>query len=110
MRRSTARGEMENGIKECPSICSVDRTSAATMHANQLRLWFASISYVTACRIAQPPKAVFVTIFDPQGYPNMRSLHADRCSSHAVRCRRWGVEEKLRIVAETHEPVRRLGR
>src|SRR6185369_1707505 len=41
-----ARGEMENRIKECQLDLFADRTSAATMRANQLRLWFASLAYV----------------------------------------------------------------
>jgi hypothetical protein len=41
-----ARGEMENRIKECQLDLFADRTSAATMKANQLRLWFASMAYV----------------------------------------------------------------
>jgi hypothetical protein len=41
-----ARGDMENRIKECQLDLFSDRTSAATMKANQLRLWFASMAYV----------------------------------------------------------------
>ena len=41
-----ARGEMENRIKECQLDLYADRTSAATMRANQLRPWFASLAYV----------------------------------------------------------------
>jgi len=41
-----ARGEMENRIKECQLDLFADRTSTATMPANQLRLWFASMAYV----------------------------------------------------------------
>jgi Transposase DDE domain group 1 len=41
-----ARGEMENRIKECQIDLFADRTSSATMAANQLRLWFASMAYV----------------------------------------------------------------
>ena len=41
-----ARGEMENRIKECQLDLFADRTSSATMQANQLRLWFASMAYV----------------------------------------------------------------
>ncbi len=41
-----ARGEMENRIKECQLDLYADRTSARTMRANQLRLWFASFAYV----------------------------------------------------------------
>lgn len=41
-----ARGEMENRIKEQQLHLFADRTSAATMRANQLRLYFSSIAYV----------------------------------------------------------------
>jgi hypothetical protein len=41
-----ARGEMENRIKEQQLDLFSDRTSAKTMRANQLRLWFASMAYV----------------------------------------------------------------
>ena len=41
-----ARGDMENRIKECQLDLFADRTSAASMSANQLRLWFASLAYV----------------------------------------------------------------
>jgi hypothetical protein len=46
-----ARGEMENRIKECQLDLFADRTSAATMRANQLRLWFASMAYVLVCAL-----------------------------------------------------------
>jgi hypothetical protein len=46
-----ARGEMENRIKECQLDLYADRTSAATMRANQLRLWFASMAYVLICAL-----------------------------------------------------------
>jgi hypothetical protein len=46
-----ARGEMENRIKECQADLFADRTSAATMRANQLRLWFASMAYVLVCAL-----------------------------------------------------------
>ena len=46
-----ARGEMENRIKECQLDLFADRTSAATMRANQLRLWFASAAYVLMCAL-----------------------------------------------------------
>jgi Transposase DDE domain group 1 len=41
-----ARGEVENRIKEQQLDLFADRTSAATLRANQLRLWFASFAYV----------------------------------------------------------------
>src|SRR4030081_1709450 len=40
---------MENRIKECQLDLYADRTSTATMRANQLRLWFASMAYVLLC-------------------------------------------------------------
>jgi hypothetical protein len=46
-----ARGEMENRIKECQLDLYADRTSAATMRANQLRLYFASMAYVLLCAL-----------------------------------------------------------
>ena len=42
---------MENRIKECQLGLFADRTSAATMRANQLRLWFASMAYVLLCAL-----------------------------------------------------------
>src|SRR4051794_25092069 len=48
---SCARGDMENRIKECQLDLFADRTSAATMRANQLRLWFASMAYVLLCAL-----------------------------------------------------------
>jgi Transposase DDE domain group 1 len=41
-----ARGDMENRIKECQTDMFAGRTSAASMRANQLRLWFAAFAYV----------------------------------------------------------------
>ena len=46
-----ARGDMENRIKECQLDLLADRTSSATMRANQLRLWFASMAYVLLCAL-----------------------------------------------------------
>jgi hypothetical protein len=47
-----ARGEMENRIRECQLDLFADRTSAATMRANQLRLWFAA-AYVLLCALGR---------------------------------------------------------
>ena len=46
-----ARGDMENRIKESQGDLFADRTSTATMRANQLRLWFASMAYVLLCAV-----------------------------------------------------------
>jgi hypothetical protein len=42
---------MENRIKECQGDLFADRTSTATLRANQLRLWLASFAYVLICAI-----------------------------------------------------------
>jgi hypothetical protein len=44
-------GDMENRIKECQLDLFADRTSTATMQANQLRLWLASMAYVLLCAL-----------------------------------------------------------
>ena len=44
-RAYCARGNMENRIKEQQLGMFADRTSTATMRANQLRLWIASLAY-----------------------------------------------------------------
>jgi hypothetical protein len=46
-----ALGDMENRIKECQIDLLADRISMATMRANQLRLWFASMAYVLVCAL-----------------------------------------------------------
>ena len=46
-----ARGDMENRIKECQLDLFAGRASAASMRANQLRLWFASMAYVLLCAL-----------------------------------------------------------
>jgi hypothetical protein len=45
------RGEMENRIKECQLDLLADTMPAATMRANQLRLWFAAMAYVLMCAL-----------------------------------------------------------
>src|SRR5690606_19521104 len=46
-----ALGEMANRMTECQLDLYADRTSAATMRANQLRFWFASMAYVLMCAL-----------------------------------------------------------
>src|SRR2546422_889966 len=45
-RTYCARGDMENRIKEQQLGLFADRTSTATMRANQLRLYFSSVAYM----------------------------------------------------------------
>ncbi len=64
-----ARGDMENRIKEQQLDLFADRTSTATMAANQLRLCFASMAYVLAAEDsplpAPPPSAPSTVGLDP---------------------------------------------
>ena len=46
-----ARGQMENGSRNASPTSCADRTSAVTVRAKQLRLWFASIAYVLLCAL-----------------------------------------------------------
>lgn len=46
-----ARGDMENRIKEQQLDLFADRTSSATMRANQIRLYFSSFAYVVVCAL-----------------------------------------------------------
>ena len=46
-----ARGDMENRIKEQQLDLFADRTSAHTLRANQLRLWFSSIAYMLVAEL-----------------------------------------------------------
>ena len=48
-----ARGEMENRIKEQQMCLFADRTSCATMRANQLRLWLSSVAYTLLVALRQ---------------------------------------------------------
>jgi hypothetical protein len=48
-----ARGEMENRVKEQQLYLFADRTSAETMRANQLRLWFSSLAYTLLAALRQ---------------------------------------------------------
>ena len=52
-REYCARGEMENRIKEQQLYLFADRTSAETMRANQLRLWFSSMAYTLLVALRQ---------------------------------------------------------
>jgi hypothetical protein len=49
--RTFKSGLVWAGIKECQLDLYADRTSTATMRANQLRLWFASMAYVLLCAL-----------------------------------------------------------
>ena len=51
IEQEPARGDMENRIKQSQADLFADRTSTATLKANQLRLWFSSFAYVLVCAV-----------------------------------------------------------
>jgi hypothetical protein len=85
-----ARGEMENRIKECQGDLFADRTSTATMTANQLRLWFASMAYVLICALRRiglahtPVRKRLLRHNPPEAPQDRRPRHHQR-ASHQVR-------------------------
>ncbi len=82
-----ARGEMENRIKECQLDLFSDRTSSATMRANQLRLWFSALAYV----LVQALRRIAL--------PGTRFA---RATANTIRCR------LLKIGAQVKVSVRRI--
>ena len=73
-------GEMENRLKERQGDLFADRTSTATMRANRLRLWFASMAHVLVCalrRIGERFPAI-VRDHDDDRFGRTRRLQNDR--------------------------------
>jgi Transposase DDE domain group 1 len=92
-----ARGDMENRIKECQRDLYADRTSSATMRANQLRLWFASMAYVLLCALRR--MWIKRTLPTPPVAPSVSS-----CSRLALWCSSASAGSK----SGWHQPVRQL--
>lgn len=82
-----ARGEMENRIKEQQLCLFADRTSCATMRANQLRLWLSSVAYTLLVALRQ------------HGLPGTDMAHA-RCDTIRLKL--------LKIGALVRTTVRRV--
>jgi DDE family transposase len=82
-----ARGDMENRIKEQQLGLFADRTSSATMHANQLRLWFAAVAY---------------TLVNHLRHRGLRSTELAHAQVSTIRCR------LLKIGARVTVSVRRV--
>ena len=61
-----ARGDMENRIKEQQLGLFADRTSAATMRANQLRLYLSSAAYMLMHALTRPPSITKWLAHNPQ--------------------------------------------
>ena len=81
------RGEMENRIKEQQLYLFADRTSSATMRANQLRLWFSSLAYVFLSELRRV---------------GLRSTHLDNANCQTIRLK------LLKIGARVRHSVRRI--
>jgi hypothetical protein len=86
-----ARGDMENRIKECQGDLFADRTSTATMRANQLRLWLASFAYVLICAQARRPRTYAVRRgnlrHDQAQAPQARRPRPNQRAPHQIRAR-----------------------
>ena len=82
-----ARGDMENRIKEQQLGLFADRTSAHTMRANQLRLWFSSAAYVL-----------------------METLRRiGLCKTNLKKAQMWTIRERLfKVGALIHVSIRRV--
>jgi hypothetical protein len=82
-----ARGDMENRIKEQQLGLFADRTSSATMRANQLRLWFAAVAYALVNHLR---------------HTGLRDTELARAQVSTIRCR------LLKIGARVTVSVRRV--
>ena len=82
-----ARGDMENRIKEQQLGLFADRTSSATMRANQLRLWFAAVAYALVNHLR---------------HTGLRDTELARAQVSTIRCR------LLKLGARITVSVRRL--
>ncbi len=78
------RGEMENRIKEQQLCLFADRTSAHSMRANQLRLWFSSVAYTLLQVIRQ---------FGLQG----TKLHRARCDTIRLKLLKIGASVRVTV-------------
>lgn len=79
-----ARGDMENRIKEQQLYLFADRTSAATMRANQQRLWFSSVAYT------------LMTALRRLGLKHTKMAHA-RCDTIRVKLLKIGARIRVTV-------------
>jgi hypothetical protein len=76
------RGDMENRIKEQQLYLFADRTSAATMRANQLRLWLSSVAYV------------LVNALREQG---LKGTEFEKAQCHTIRLKLFKIGAAIRV-------------
>jgi len=79
-----ARGDMENRIKEQQLYLFADRTSAATMRANRIRLWFASLAY---------------TLVQLLRHLLLRGTRMGRAQCHTIRLKLLKIGARVRVTA-----------
>jgi hypothetical protein len=79
-----ARGDMENRIKEQQLGLFADRTSTATMRANQLRLWFAAVAYA---------------LINHLRHIGLRDTEFARAQASTIRCRLLKIGARVTISA-----------
>jgi hypothetical protein len=111
-RLHCARGEMENRIKECQLNLFANRTSAATMRANQPRLWLASMAYMLLCTLRRIglahtrfAKAICGSIrlkllkIDPRGRASVRRIRFAMAEAFPYRAEFAAVHRRLSTAA-----------
>jgi len=79
-----ARGEMENRIKEQQLCLFADRTSAASMRANEQRLWFSSVAYVLLAALRR------------LGLSGTKMAHA-RCDTIRLKLLKMGAQVRVTV-------------
>jgi hypothetical protein len=77
-----ARGDMENRIKEQQLGLFADRTSSATMRANQLRLWFSAVAY---------------TLLNHFRHMGLRDTELARAQVPTIRCRLLKIGTRITV-------------
>jgi hypothetical protein len=79
-----ARGDMENRIKEQQLDMFADRTSAETMRANQIRLWFSSLAYC----LVQALRAIA-----------LKGTAMEKAQCHTIRVKLFKIGARINVTA-----------
>lgn len=103
-----ARGDMENRLKECQLDLYADRTSAATMRANQLRLYFASMAYVLICALRRIGLAETIFADATCGTIRLKLLKVGARVRFSVRRIRIAITSACPAASEWGQAARRL--
>ena len=104
------RRRWRTASRNASSTCSLIRTSTATMRANQLRLWLASMAYALLCGPApHRPGIHAICRSDLRHHPaqaagETRRTGAHQCSTHQGRDGSLGMPVSERVWSRLHPP------